>query len=689
MPLKESDLTDAESYKKACRTDLSKIAAGNAKFWVYKDVELGGASGKKQKYPAFLALVDDNGIRKAMTGKKLICKGTCGIRDNRIAFNSLSGTVPYQLLKVSIPLLLGKAVLIPSGQEEAEEAGEAAEAAAAGAAPETKPAPQPAAQTAPAPPPAAPALTAASLTGAWNKLTKDVQAYAAAYPERKAELFREMTAIGALLKANKAAEAKPKMDRMQELLAAPPEAPPAGAAGAQQVAARWSALVKQLQNAVAANPERKPELVRVSSGVADLIRAGKLDQAEKQMAAVEQALKENPRVKEDSAREGGKPAAEGTAKQEGKEEEEAEEEDDEESKAEAAQFQKDVKNRMVAAMAQVRARMPRPGDQPKPQMRFMAYMAGKRSAVIVAKKTGGAMKKVLAEISGASSGKIALGECIFEQNAHTFVLAKPPAGMAKLLAAALLAETAVKYKVRVRAIDGSVVLDDETDVDPEAAAGDGKAAWEKRLAEIDPRYLAALKNQPANASDLRAAMGGAQALAAKDDFAGAVGALNRLETLLDAAKTVGRETDVIPEGIVKQTVEKLSMASTRWREVHFKSVEGLESLMKVLRAEEDPDLHEIAERVERLTKGIPSEIEASLTQLSSAVEGRNAAEAAKWASEVEAGVETCSSYLEQNLSAIERCEDNPFDLPVTIQAPIRATLADIRAALADLQLTAA
>jgi len=302
MPLRETDLTDAESYKKASRQDLAKIAAGNARFWIYKDVELGAASGKKYKYPAFLALVDDNGIRKAMTGKKLICKGTCGIKDNRIAFESVSGAVPYKQLKESVPLLLGKTVLIPNGQEAAEDEEEAADAAAAGAAPAAKQASQPAAQTVTQPSPAAPPLTAASLAGAWAKLTKDVQAYAVAQPERKAELFREMTAIGALLKANNAAEAKPKMDRMQALLAAPPAAPPTGGAGAQQVAARWSALVKQLQNTVAANPDKKPELVRVSAGLADLIRVGKLDAAARQMDAVEQALKENPREKEYRAR---------------------------------------------------------------------------------------------------------------------------------------------------------------------------------------------------------------------------------------------------------------------------------------------------------------------------------------------------------------------------------------------------
>src|ERR1035441_6931004 len=230
MPLKEPDLKDTETYKKASRVDLPKIASGNAKFWIYKDVELPNTSGKKQKYPAFLALVDDNGIRKAMAGKKLICKGTCGLKEDRIAFEATTGTVPYKLLKASLPLLLGKAVWVPTGMENEGEEGEAEETAPPPPAPQAQapgaPPPPQAAAAPPAQSPGAPPLSAASLTGAWTKLVKDVQAYAAAHPERKADLFRDLTAIGALLKANQAAEAKPKMDKLQAALDAPPAPPP-------------------------------------------------------------------------------------------------------------------------------------------------------------------------------------------------------------------------------------------------------------------------------------------------------------------------------------------------------------------------------------------------------------------------------------------------------------------------------
>ena len=123
----------------------------------------------------------------------------------------------------------------------------------------------------------------------------DVQAYAAAHPERKDALFREMTAISALLKANNAAEATPKMNQLRATLDAAPGAPAAGAAA---VSARWVALAKRAQAVIAAHPEKKAGLLRVGAGIPDLIKAGKLDAAGKQMDTLEAALEENPREKE-------------------------------------------------------------------------------------------------------------------------------------------------------------------------------------------------------------------------------------------------------------------------------------------------------------------------------------------------------------------------------------------------------
>jgi hypothetical protein len=155
----------------------------------------------------------------------------------------------------------------------------------------------------------------------------------------------------------------------------------------------------------------------------------------------------------------------------GKPGEEDEGGEDEDEEREAAEFKKDLKQKMVSALAQVKMRAPgEPGaKEPKPQFKFMAYLAGKSCAVLVALKVGSASKKLLPDIAGGvTGGKFILGECIFEKNAHTFVLESVPGGLAKKLTTALNAETGQKYRVRVRSLDGSTVLDSDTDVDPDA-----------------------------------------------------------------------------------------------------------------------------------------------------------------------------------------------------------------------------
>jgi len=364
VPLKEADLKDLETYKKAIRLDLSKISSGNCKFWLYKDVELA-----KKKQPTFLVLVDDNPLKKFLTGKKLICKGVSHMEDGRVAFEAQTGKVPYNQLKTSIPLFLGKAVYIPANAPEGpdEEAGEEEtdEAKQASAPPPPQPqasqAPPPApppppnpelvaawnnlskemqvhvaahperkdalmraaadipdlikankadearqkmaqvqaaikAPTAPPPPPPPPPPTqpsgAAGLAVAWNKMVKDLQAAVAAHPERKDALARAAAGIPDLIKANKTAEAKQKMDQVQALLDAPPAPPPPGASpgGAAELTARWNALVKTMQAAVAAHPEKKADIVRASAGIPDMLRAGKFDLAKKLMDTVDATL---------------------------------------------------------------------------------------------------------------------------------------------------------------------------------------------------------------------------------------------------------------------------------------------------------------------------------------------------------------------------------------------------------------
>jgi hypothetical protein len=144
-------------------------------------------------------------------------------------------------------------------------------------------------------------------------------------------------------------------------------------------------------------------------------------------------------------------------------------EEDPAEEQETQAFKKDFKKQLISTLAQVKSRAPGDSEEPdemKPQLRFMAYLAGANCAVIVARKVGTETRKLLSDIAGvAGGGQFLTGDCVFENNAHTFVLEKVPPGMAKKLCAALYAQTAIKYRVRARSCDGSTSLDSDTDVD--------------------------------------------------------------------------------------------------------------------------------------------------------------------------------------------------------------------------------
>lgn len=224
-------------------------------------------------------------------------------------------------------------------------------------------------------------------------------------------------------------------------------------------------------------------------------------------------------------------------------------EEDAEEEAEAAKFKKDLKQQMLSALAQVKLRAP--GDpqqakEPKPQLMFMAYLAGKCCAVIVARKVGSATKKLLPEIAGGGAGgKVHIGECIFEKNVYTFVLEAVPGGLAKGLTAALQAETGQKYKIRVRSTDGSTVLDSETDVEPNTTASppaaakpvaaDPAALFKQRFEALLPKIKEAVTAAKPTAEQIKLKMGEAGELAKKKDFVQANTRLDEAESLLKTA----------------------------------------------------------------------------------------------------------------------------------------------------------
>ncbi len=261
----------------------------------------------------------------------------------------------------------------------------------------------------------------------------------------------------------------------------------------------------------------------------------------------------------------GAPAAAAKSATPADDEEAGEEEEDDANAVdeEAEQYKKDYKGKLLSAMAQVKARAPKPGDDPKPQMQFLALLGSKESSVLVAANVGGPARKVLRGLAGGAKGAFASGECIYEKNAYTFVAATVPGGLAKKISGALRAQTGMTYKVRVRTADGDVVLDDETDVDPEEAAStvpgvsgdtdpaeaaganlaaiasdDSEARWKQLKAAVYPKLKERLEQNPANRADIVNLVGEASYHEKQTNFKDAIRAFQRLSDLLEKASTV-------------------------------------------------------------------------------------------------------------------------------------------------------
>jgi len=119
-------------------------------------------------------------------------------------------------------------------------------------------------------------------------------------------------------------------------------------------------------------------------------------------------------------------------------------------------------------------------------MKVMVAVTGKEVAVLVSKKPIGPPKrKLLTDYLGLSGGvKFAVGECIWEENAHTFVLSTQAAGLAKKIKAALYKQVEQRFKVRVRGEDPNDIDDDGEP--PEDEGAEGESAQAEGKAEVKP-----------------------------------------------------------------------------------------------------------------------------------------------------------------------------------------------------------
>jgi hypothetical protein len=218
----------------------------------------------------------------------------------------------------------------------------------------------------------------------------------------------------------------------------------------------------------------------------------------------------------------------------------------EEEEAEQEEESPDIKVRLANALKKVKA------AAGKDSFAFVACIAKPFYGVLLAKspteKIGAPHKKLLTELTAGT--KFIVGSCLFENEAHTFVVDSIPAGLAKNLKKSIKEFTGVNCKVRVRDAEGNVA-DADTEIDPEEAqaaaaetppaappappAADSAEAMNRfttRFKALQPDILKAIVTKTPPGEEIKQRAAEAGTLAGKKNFEQAHQALDAVESLL-------------------------------------------------------------------------------------------------------------------------------------------------------------
>lgn len=207
-------------------------------------------------------------------------------------------------------------------------------------------------------------------------------------------------------------------------------------------------------------------------------------------------------------------------------------------------------------------------------LQALIAVAGKETVVLLSRKAiSPARGKLLKEQMTNPGGlKFIRGECTLENSALTFIVQAAAGGLAKRLKAALLAQTELRLKVRVRGEDPDDVDEDmeeggavsESDEAPDAPTPDApsrpdaveRARYEQRMSALEPLLMAALRAQQGDTGKLRAVAEFARGKARAEAWGAALQSLDALEGLLKAATSSGGKAsdpvEVEPEATPKR-----------------------------------------------------------------------------------------------------------------------------------------
>lgn len=328
------------------------------------------------------------------------------------------------------------------------------------------------------------------------------------------------------------------------------------------------------------------------------------------------------------------------------------------------------------------------------QLQALICIAGKATAVLLQRKPiATTRRKLLSQFLDGGTPKYITGHCVFERNALTFVVDTEAAGLAKKIAAALLAQTELRLKVRVRGADGAEDEDGEDDgaqatADAGAAAApaeapaaaapepDGGPAFNARLAALLPKIKAAATAGHPAAGDAKLKASEAGTAARGRDFVAAQALLDELEQLLAApAGTAAAAAPAAAAQPPRQLAPAVVYTQSRlaWGATRKKVQAELQKLEQAIVAEyQGIEVPELSKGVRKLDTVLELFDESLQDALDDALNAADPAAKAQHHDRARDIIARYRGYLDSD-PLVQELDGNPF-VPVAVRATLSASL---------------
>ena len=159
---------------------------------------------------------------------------------------------------------------------------------------------------------------------------------------------------------------------------------------------------------------------------------------------------------------------------------------------------------------------------------------------------------------------------------------------------------------------------------------------------------------------------------------------NFLGELAEAMKNIGTVTDE-PE-LIDLTEEQMDLlsATQTWQGTVDRLFRMMLNLAQTLRDDGDEDSAAVGNEIESMLRDFPPALGAFLPSLEKAVRTGNMSAVQTLSKLVKNEVKLCSEYLTSNQTYLVACENNPFDVEVEIESPLKSALKTILTCLQPL-----